>query len=242
MSDFKNVYEKADYAEAYAGLGWTGTYLLVERDLPGILSRYVTGRRALDFGCGTGRSSRLLRDCGFEVTGVDVSTSMVEHARMADPTGDYRLLEGGDLTALPAASFDLVLAAFPFDNIPAAGKEHLLGGIARLLATNGRFVNIVSSPEIYIREWASFSTRAWPENLEARDGDIVRIVTRGFESAGPAEDVLCTEEAYADMYARQGLQVEAIFRPLAHGDEGVAWESETRVAPWVIWVLRRTCG
>lgn len=184
MSDFKNVYEKADYAEAYAGLGWTGTYLLVERDLPGILSRYVTGRRALDFGCGTGRSSRLLRDCGFEVTGVDVSTSMVEHARMADPTGDYRLLEGGDLTALPAASFDLVLAAFPFDNIPAAGKEHLLGGIARLLATNGRFVNIVSSPEIYIREWASFSTRAWPENLEARDGDIVRIVTRDLPAAG----------------------------------------------------------
>ena len=54
--------------------------------------------------------------------------------------------------------------------------------------------------------------------------------------------MLCTEEAYAAMYARQGLHVETICRPLAHGDEGVAWESETRVAPWVIWVLRRTCG
>ena len=238
MTDFKNVYDKADYAEAYAGLEWTGTYLLVQRDLPGILSRHVTGRRALDFGCGTGRSSRLLRACGFEVTGVDVSTSMIEHARRIDPGGNYRLLEGGDLTALPAASFDLVLSAFPFDNIPAAGKEGLLRGIAHRLGSNGRFVNIVSSAEIYTREWASFSTSAWPENREARDGDVVRIVTRGFEAAGPAEDVLCTEEAYAAMYARASLQVEAIYRPLARGDEGVAWESETQVAPWVIWILR----
>ena len=238
MTDFKNVYEKAHYAEAYAGLEWTGTYLLVQRDLPDILGRHVTGRRALDFGCGAGRSSRLLRACGYEVTGVDVSASMVEHARKSDPGGDYRVLEGGDLTALPVASFDLVLASFPFDNIPAAGKDGLLGGIARRLAPHGRFVNVVSSTEVYTHEWTSFSTKAWPENREARDGDVVRVVTRGFEAEGPAEDVLCTDDAYAAMYARVGLQVEATYRPLARGDEGVAWVSETRVAPWVIWVLR----
>jgi SAM-dependent methyltransferase len=238
MTSFENVYARTDYAEAYAGLEWSGTYSLVQRDLPGILSRHVAGRRALDFGCGTGRSARLLRACGFEVTGVDVSAAMVEHARTMDPDGDYRVLEGGDLSVLPAAAFDLVLASFPFDNIPAALKEGLLRGLAERLGPDGRFVNVVSAQEIYVHEWASFSTAAWPENRGARDGDVVRIVTRGFEAKGPAEDVLCSDEAYAALYARCGLQVEASYRPLARGDEGVEWVSETRVPPWVIWVLR----
>ena len=31
-------------------------------------------------------------------------------------------------------------------------------------------------PAIYVNEWASFSTRDFPENRNARDGDRVRIV------------------------------------------------------------------
>ena len=71
--DFRNVYNDAGYAAAYAALDWSGTYSLVRRDLPGILARHISGRRALDFGCGTGRSSRLLTACGFDVVGVDVA-------------------------------------------------------------------------------------------------------------------------------------------------------------------------
>src|SRR5215510_15577082 len=119
---FQNVYNDASYADAYAGLEWSGTYHLVRRDLPGLLQRHVTGRRAVDFGCGTGRSTRLLRSYGFEVTGLDVSATMVEHARRIDPQGDYRVLAEGDLIRLPAASVDLVLAAYPFDNIPQVAK------------------------------------------------------------------------------------------------------------------------
>jgi ubiquinone/menaquinone biosynthesis C-methylase UbiE len=234
---FHNIYEDADYAESYAGLGWGGTYHLVRRDLPGILRRHVKGRRALDFGCGTGRSARLLRSCGFDVTGVDIAEAMIRGARQMDPEGDYVLLEDGDLGRLPPEHFDLVLAAFPFDNIPAAEKTANLRALAHLLAATGRIVNIVSSPEIYTHEWASFSTREYPENLRARDGDIVRIVTTQFRHARPAEDVLCTDEAYRGFYGRAGLEVVAAYRPLATGAEGVPWVSETSVAPWVIYVL-----
>jgi len=55
------------------GLSDANTYYLAFRDLPEILSAHVTGPRALDFGCGTGRSTRILRKLGFDVTGVDVS-------------------------------------------------------------------------------------------------------------------------------------------------------------------------
>jgi ubiquinone/menaquinone biosynthesis C-methylase UbiE len=234
---FRNIYEDADYAEEYAGLEWGGTYHLVLRDLPDLLHRHVTGRRALDFGCGAGRSTRLLRSQGFDVTGVDVAPSMIRGARRIDPEGDYRLLAEGDLGRLPAHGFDLVLAAFPFDNIPATEKTDHLLSLARLLPATGRLVNIVSSPEMYTHEWVSFSTRDYDANRHARDGDIVRIVTTGFRHQRPAEDVLCTDEAYREIYRRAGLDVVAVERPLARGDEGIPWISERVVAPWVIYVL-----
>ena len=96
---------------------------LVRRELPGILHRHVVGTRALDFGCGTGRSTRLLREAGFVVTGVDIAPSMIDRARQLDPLGTYVLLKEGDLESLEAGSFDLVLAAFPFDNTPASEGE-----------------------------------------------------------------------------------------------------------------------
>jgi len=235
---FHNIYEDADYAEAYARLEWAGTYHLVRRDLPAILSEHVTGRRALDFGCGTGRSTRLLRSYGFDVTGVDISSSMIEAARRIDPGGDYLLLADGDLGRLPAGRFDLVLAAFPFDNIPATAKVNHLRTLGQLLAGTGRIVNIVSSPEIYTHEWVSFSTRDYPENRGARDGDIVRIVTTDFQTPRPAEDVLCTDPAYREIYRQAGLVLVATYRPLGGGDEGWTWVSESEVPPWVIYVLK----
>ena len=239
MNRFQNTYDDADYAESYARLEWEGTYHLVRRDLPGILREHVTGRRALDFGCGTGRSTRLLRACGFQVVGIDIATSMVERARALDPEGDYRLIDNGDLAHLPAEAFDLVLAAFPFDNTPMADKPRLLAALRDRLGTTGRIVNVVSSPEIYTHEWASFSTRHFPGNRHATDGDVVRIVTTAFPHGQPCEDVLCTDRTYRQMYADAGLEVIADYRPVARGDEGVPWVSETRVAPWVIWVLGR---
>jgi ubiquinone/menaquinone biosynthesis C-methylase UbiE len=234
----RNMYEDADYAAAYAALDWGGTYYLVRRDLPGILHRHVTGDRALDFGCGAGRSTRLLRSYGFDVTGVDIADSMITAARMIDPEGKYLLLAEGDLDRLAAGGFNLVLAAFPFDNIPTPLKPDRFRTLRRLLAETGRIVNIVSSPEIYTHEWTSFSTRDYPENDRARDGDIVRIVTTEFRSGRPAEDVLCTGEGYREVYREAGLEVEAVYRPLADGNESWPWVSETTVPPWVIYVLK----
>ena len=238
MSRFYNIYDDADYAESYARLEWEGTYHLVRRDLPGILREHVTGRLALDFGCGTGRSTRLLRACGFKVVGVDIAPSMIERAQDLDHEGDYRLIEGGDLGQLPVRAFDLVLAAFPFDNTPMVDKPRILGALRDRLDVTGRLINVVSSPEIYRNEWVSFSTRDFPENQHARDGDLVRIVTATFSHGRPCEDVLCTDQAYRRLYAQAGFEVIADQRPLGRDEDGVRWVSETRLAPWVIWVLR----
>jgi hypothetical protein len=48
-----------------------------------------------------------------------------------------------------------------FDNIPGWQKkvDELFDGLARLLGPRGVIVSIVSTPEIYIHQWASFSTK-----------------------------------------------------------------------------------
>lgn len=235
---FTNCYEDASRAQAYATLEFENTYYLAYRDLPAIFAQHVTGTRAVDFGCGAGRSTRFLSRLGFTVTGVDISEDMLRIARATDPAGDYCLLPGDDLSEFPAAAFDLIFSGFTFDNIPAGLKPRIFGDLRNLLTPNGTIISLVSAPEIYAHEWASFTTRAFPENANARSGDIVRIIVTDHGDARPVEDILCTDEAYRLIYKEVSLDVIQMFKPLAREDEGYSWVNETKIAPWVIYVLK----
>ena len=134
---FQNVYADATRAEAYSRLDFPGTYFLAFRDLPEILGRHVTGRRAVDFGCGAGRSTRFLRRLGFDAVGVDISEDMVRKAREIDPAGDYRLVGPADLACLAEGAWDLVLSAFTFDNVPQGEKAVHLSASPACLRRKG---------------------------------------------------------------------------------------------------------
>lgn len=238
-SDFTNVYDDVDRAESYSRLEFPGTYYLAFRDLPSIIARSVRGTRALDFGCGAGRSTRFLRRLGFDVVGVDIAEAMLERARRLDPTGDYRRVGEGSLDAVAGSRFDLVLSTFTFDNVPAARKAELFARLRDTLDAQGRIVNVVSAPEIYVHEWVSFSTRPFPENRRAKTGDVVRIVMLDVPDRRPVVDVLCTEGQYREIFDRARLELEEVHRPLGRADEPFPWKSELTVSPWAIQVLRR---
>jgi SAM-dependent methyltransferase len=240
---FFNTYNDPARAAAYATLEFPGTYYLAFRDLPAIIAEHVRGPRALDFGCGAGRSTRFLQSLGFQVTGVDISQRMLAAARERDPRGDYLLVPDGGFGALPKSAFDLVLCAFPFDNIPTMEKKvRLLRGLRSLLRPAGRVVNLVSAPDIYCHEWLSFSTKDFPDNRSAACGDTVRIVMLDVEDRRPVEDILWPHEDYLDTYRRSALRVVHTHRPLGTRDESHAWVSETEVSPWTIYVLGRADG
>jgi SAM-dependent methyltransferase len=237
--DIRNVYDDADRAEAYAKLEFPGTYYLAYRDLPRIIATHVGGTRAVDFGCGTGRSTRFLRQLGFEVVGVDIAPGMIRKARQLDPSGDYRLIEDGAVGPLEAGSFDLVLSAFSFDNIPGMDtKVRILRALKGLLADGGCIVNLVSAPEIYVHEWASFSTKDFPENATAKSGERVKIIITATDDSRPVEDIVWSDEDYARAYESAGLEAVSVDKPLAGGTEPYRWINETRIAPWVIYALK----
>lgn len=237
---FSNVYDDAERAAAYASLDLPGTYYLAYRDLPEIITTHVSGRRALDFGCGAGRSTRFLAKLGYHVTGIDIAKSMVQQARALDPTGDYRLVPDEDLSALDAERFDLILCVFPFDNIPGVGRrEALMRQLTGLLAGRGRVVLLGSRPEVYVNEWASFTTGRFPENRQAGSGDPVRVIMTDVPDARPVVDFLWRREDYLALYAAAGLELLAEHQPLGRPDEPYRWVSETTIAPWFIDVLGR---
>lgn len=236
---FSNVYEDAKRAEAYSKLEFPGTYYLAYRDLPEIISAHVRGTRALDFGCGTGRSTRFLKKLGFTTVGVDISEEMLKKARTIDPKGDYRLIADGDFSQFEHDSFDLVLSAFTFDNIPTMEKKvEIFRTLGKLLHGEGRIANLVSSPEIYVHEWASFSTKDFPENKHAKCGDRVRIVQTDIEDKRPVVDVIWTPKCYGETYAKAGLVAVETYKPLAKKSEPYEWINETKIAPWTIYVLK----
>ena len=235
---FSNVYNDNERADAYAKLEFPGTYYLAYRDLPAIFGEHLRGRKALDFGCGTGRSTRFLHRLGFAAVGVDIAAQMLARARERDPHGEYRLVGDGDLSGLPQDTYDLVLSVFTFDNIPTMEKKvALFKSLKGLLKAGGRIVSLVSSQEIYMNEWASFSTKDFPENRTARSGDRVRTVMLDVEDKRPVEDILCTDDDYHEVYDRSGLVPIKTYRPLAKPSEPYCWVSETTIAPWVIYVL-----
>ena len=237
---FDNVYEDADRANAYAKLEFPGTYYLAYRDLPQIISEHVKGKKALDFGCGTGRSTRFLRNLGFNVIGVDIARDMIRKAVECDPAGEYHLIEDGILSRFVGGAYDLVLSAFTFDNIPTSKRKvKNFRAIRSLLKPDGKMVNLVSSPEIYTHEWASFTTKDFPENRHAGSGDRVKIIMTDVEDRRPVEDILWTDEAYREVYQQAKLELVKTYKPLAKESEPFAWVNETRIAPWVIYVLKQ---
>jgi hypothetical protein len=168
---------------------------------------------------------------------MDVSEDMVRKARELDPEGDYRLVGRAQFTGVAEGAADLVLSAFTFDNVPQDEKVPHLLMLARLLGPGGRIVNLVSTPQIYTHEWASFSTRDFPGNRKARSGDVVRIVMTDVPDRRPVEDIVCSEAAYRELYRESGLDVVASVEPLGRPEEPHPWVSETSVAPWRIDVL-----
>jgi len=237
---FKNTYNNRSRAESYSKLEFPNTYYLAYRDLPVIISSHVSGKLAIDFGCGTGRSSRFLKQLGFDVIGIDISSDMIDIAKELDPSGNYQLVSNGKYQHLGTNNFDLVQSIFTFDNIPGwKNRTDILKSLRDLLKPSGRVICLDSTPELYTHEWASFSTKDFPGNWHAKTGDLVRDIMLDVDDRRPVEDIFWSVRDYHKLFDLSGLEIEAKYKPLGFPDEPYSWISETKIAPWMIFVLRK---
>jgi SAM-dependent methyltransferase len=237
---FINTYADESYSASYSKIEFPGCYYLAYRDLPEIIRKHARTGSAVDFGCGAGRSTRFLRGLGFDVTGIDISESMIKKARELDPDGRYRMIKDGDFSCLPQNEFDLVLSMFTFDNIAGeAWRAELLRRLANLLNDNGKIICLDSTPEMYTNEWVSFSSRDFPENARAKSGDPVRVINLDSGDRRPCGDILWTDEDYRAAFQKAGLSLTGSQKVFAREDEPYAWINETKIAPWIIYIAEK---
>lgn len=113
--------------------------------------RVPPGTEVLDVGCGIGRWSRRLARRGAQVTGVDLSPTMVQEARRrAEADGvapSCRFLEG-DLVSLELGrSFPLVLGVTVLQHVVEPDPfEEAVARLSRHVAPGGRLVLLEAAP------------------------------------------------------------------------------------------------
>jgi len=102
-------------------------------------ARPLSGKRALDVGCGAGLLCEPLARLGAQVTGVDAAPENVEaaqeHAEAMGLSIDYRC---GDLAAMGLGQFDLVTAMEVLEHV--ADKTAFVAALAASLAPGGLMV------------------------------------------------------------------------------------------------------
>ncbi|MDD5212534.1 MAG: class I SAM-dependent methyltransferase, partial [Sulfuricurvum sp.] len=102
------------------------------------------GARALDLGCGTGASSRLLAQVGYEVDAWDMSETAIKRARMLSENcgGLIRYFEGNAIKCAlkNPDSYELVLDFFFLHHVQTSDIKSYFSGIRHILDGGGMYI------------------------------------------------------------------------------------------------------
>jgi ubiquinone/menaquinone biosynthesis C-methylase UbiE len=125
----------------------------LEIDLARFLGMISLKAKVLDVGCGYGRISKGLTQCGYiDVTGVDPSFAMIECGRKAFPGVPLLHLDGIDLP-FGENAFDVVVICAVFTCIPSLEeRDRVSAEITRVLKPGG----IVHMSEFFSEECKNF--------------------------------------------------------------------------------------
>ena len=234
-----SAHDYKQFANTYAELRIDGTFYLAFRDLPQIFESYLQedDKRALDYGCGPGRSTRFLETLGFHTVGVDISEDMLSQARQIDSTGEYHLIQSGMLP-FEDNSFGLVFSSFVFLEVSSLDKiQQILAEMKRVLKETGVIVIVTSPFDCYKGDWVSF-TYDFPENKrDIQSGEAVKLQIKNTEVV--LYDFHWLEEDYERLFDQVGLKLADTLRPLGEKDDPVEWLDEETKASTLIYVLQR---
>lgn len=156
--------------------------------------------RVLDLGCGEGRVARELKDRGYDVTGIDVSPTLVELARGDDPDGDYRVADAAELP-FEDGSFELVVAFMSLQDMDDA--EAAIREAARVLAPGGRLCLAILHP---LRSAGTVDEEAGTFVISGSYFDTVHHIRPGIQVPSVHRPLV----AYFTALEQAGLLVEAV--------------------------------
>ncbi|MCO7220089.1 class I SAM-dependent methyltransferase [Klenkia sp. PcliD-1-E] len=174
LDGLRSAYDRV--ADAYVGMqaGDLGAHPWLRAVLAGFAEGVRELGPVLDVGCGPGQVSAHLAGLGVDVSGVDLSPRMVEHARRDHPGLRFEVASATDLR--PAAgSLGGVLAWWSLFHLPRATVRTVLGTLAEALVPGGQLAwgthvgdGEVQRRDAYGVEGVSWTTYLWqPDEMAA---------------------------------------------------------------------------
>lgn len=216
-----------------------GTVILAFRDLKTIIQEHFGGlpRNALDYGCGSGRSTRCLKSFGIETVGVDISCSMIVKAKEADGLGRYLLIESA---RIPVADklYDLSLLSFVTLTIDKREElEKVFKEVLRVTKVGGQVIVITLSDLFwgFNYNWLSYEHK-FPENRNPVEGQRMRLILKPVQLE--LQDYFWTNYTLIDTAKKAGLVFEKFHFPLGKAKEA-EWLSEKDFSPYVLLSFRK---
>ena len=205
-----------------------GRYSLIEiagttyepgfRQLQALLMRCGDPKRVLDFGCGAGRSTRFASQLfpSAHVTGVDISSEMLAHARLADPNGDYRLAA----TGVPAhdGEFDVAVSTNVIVEIPTIEElRRVTAEITRVVKAGGWLALMTGSEQSYRATYSSFG---YSVSNKIRDGLAAVCTIQSPDGDVVVQDTVWTTGTIRKTFEACGWRLSASRRPTAPENNG----------------------
>ncbi len=221
-------------AKLYAQYKIIGTDYLAFRDLPELIKKYSHGKKAIDYGCGCGRSTQFLKNLGLEVVGVDTSPEMLKQAETIDKQTTYRLIQSAEI---PACNHFYNIAFCSLVLFEISSKTELLkifNEIKRVIDENGIFIIVTGSEDMYRHSWYTLDA-SYKENRSLKSGSLAKIQLKQINLE--LLDYFWTDNDYQEIMKKSGLSLLEKLNPLGSKEDGYPWVSEMTVSPYVIYVL-----
>jgi SAM-dependent methyltransferase len=141
----------------------------------------AAGAHFLDLGCGAGRIGFALVQKGFRITGIDISSAMLDLAntrrgRLPHPVADRIRFQLGDMTNLDLSQeFDAVIAPFySFNHFEAVQRRAVIQVISRHLEPGARAAIHALPPDVFRPLTAEQTNSPVPVPFN-RQGQKVRV-------------------------------------------------------------------
>lgn len=115
----------------------------------GLARQLARGKKALDFGCGTGYGSFLLAQVAQSVVGLDIDELALTWARDHHRTSNLDFIQSSSLgEELPNSTFDLVTCFEMIEHVDFETQKAAISNIARLLKDDGILLISTPNPEV----------------------------------------------------------------------------------------------
>ncbi len=214
--------------------GTKGTGYLGYRDLPDIIKKYVKGKNALDYGCGTGYSTHLLKSLGLHAIGIDISSHMLTLAKKNYPDITFKKIDIGQKLPYDHNCFDIVLSTFVLFDIPTlSGVQDYLNEAKRVLKPDGTLIITTGSENFHVNNWLTIKNSIEiNKKIKSTESYSVELLTDNIIF----HDIYYSNEDYIKTINNAGMSIVKYYLPLGKISDKINWLTEWQLPPYAIYV------